>query len=199
MEDIEAPQVTIERQDCGVQVVVPRLPRHFSEVARQAAQRATLDGLIVSQGVSEFVLWYYTPQAVKFSDHLKPVAIVYDCMDELSAFKNASSELPALERVLMRRADLVLTGGHSLYEAKKAQHANIHPIPSSVDLEHSCRPGGVPLSQPIAREVVIEPNNLRWRWLIGQRLEFRDRGAVGHQELTQWMARGDAAGQQIPR
>jgi UDP-galactopyranose mutase len=81
-------------------------------------------------------LWYYTPSALRFSDHLAPEAIVYDCMDELSAFKNADPELPALERALFHRADLVLTGGHSLYEAKKHSHHNIHPLPSSVDVEH---------------------------------------------------------------
>ena len=41
-----------------------------------------------------------------------------------------------LEKKLMRKADLVFTGGHSLYEAKKQQHANIYPFPSSIDKEH---------------------------------------------------------------
>lgn len=135
LEDIEIPQISVERC-AGVSVVVPKVPRHYSEQERLAVQRATLDQLIAAEGIPQFVLWYYTPQALKFSDHLIPLATVYDCMDELSAFKNASPELPALERALMGRADLVLTGGHSLYEAKKAQHTNIHPMPSSVDIPH---------------------------------------------------------------
>ncbi len=75
-------------------------------------------------------------QALRFSDHLRPAAVVYDCMDELSAFKGAASDLPELERRLMTRADLVLTGGQSLYEAKKDRHRNIHAMPSSVDVAH---------------------------------------------------------------
>ena len=55
----------------------------------------------------------------KFSDHLKPDAVVYDCMDELSAFKKRPPELRGLEQALLRRADVVFTGGQSLYEAKK--------------------------------------------------------------------------------
>ena len=66
------------------------------------------------------MLWYYTPMALQFSDHLRPCAIVYDCMDELSAFAGAPPELPAAEAALLERADLVLTGGHSLYAAKRA-------------------------------------------------------------------------------
>lgn len=134
-DDVAEPQLRIECHD-GVNVVVPRLPRNYSPEQSLLAQRAVLDQLIVSQRISDFVLWYYTPLALKFSQHLKPVATVYDCMDELSAFKNASSELPMLERALMRRADVVFTGGHCLYEAKKDQHRNIHPMPSSVDVAH---------------------------------------------------------------
>jgi UDP-galactopyranose mutase len=95
-----------------------------------------IDELIESQRVAEYVLWYYTPMALAFTDHLMPCAVVYDCMDELSAFKGAPSVLKGREAELMRRAALVLTGGQSLYEAKRHQHANIHPFPSSVDAAH---------------------------------------------------------------
>jgi glycosyltransferase involved in cell wall biosynthesis len=37
---------------------------------------------------------------------------------------------------LLDRADVVFTGGTSLYEAKKGRHANAHCFPSSVDREH---------------------------------------------------------------
>ncbi len=134
-DDAAEPHVRIETHG-GVTVIVPQLPRHYTPEQAVVGQRAILDRLISSQSMTQYVLWYYTPLAVKFSQHLKPAAIVYDCMDELAAFKNAPPELPALERSLMRRADLVLTGGHSLYEAKKEQHRNIHPMPSSVDVPH---------------------------------------------------------------
>ena len=134
-DDVDEPQYRLDTRD-GVNVVVPRLPKGYTAEQTVLAQRAVLDQLIRSQRISRFVLWYYTPLALKFSQHLQPVATVYDCMDELSAFKNASSELPSLERVLMRRADLVFTGGHSLYAAKKDQHRNIHAMPSSVDVPH---------------------------------------------------------------
>ena len=65
--------------------------------------------------------------------HLTPRAIVYDCMDELSAFKFAPAELVDYERKLLAKADLVFTGGHKLFQAKKAFHINIYPFPSAID------------------------------------------------------------------
>jgi UDP-galactopyranose mutase len=64
-----------------------------------------------------------------FSRHLDTVATVYDCMDELSAFRFAPTELLELERELLEAADMVFTGGYSLYEAKKKRHGNVHPLP----------------------------------------------------------------------
>jgi UDP-galactopyranose mutase len=81
-------------------------------------------------------------------------------MDELSAFKGASSDLPALERQLLRRADVVFTGGHSLFEAKKGAHPNIHAMPSSVDAAHFAA----------ARHAVNEPADQRS--IPGPRLGF---------------------------
>jgi UDP-galactopyranose mutase len=119
-----------------VTVVVPQLPQGLDPSASQAVQRRLLDGLIRSETIGGYLLWYYTPMALGFTDHLTPLAVVYDCMDELSAFKGAPGVLKAREAELMSRASLVLTGGQSLFEAKRHQHTNIHPFPSSVDAAH---------------------------------------------------------------
>ena len=135
LEDIADVQVSVDNHD-GVLVIVPRVPRSYRRDQIERAQRSVLDQLIAAQGISRFILWYYTPAALSFSSHLQPVATVYDCMDELSAFKYAASDLPVLERALLKRADVVFTGGQSLYEAKFSMHSNIHAIPSSVDVAH---------------------------------------------------------------
>jgi UDP-galactopyranose mutase len=134
-EHLKAATVTMEPHG-HLLVVTAQLPTSFNATQILAAQRALLTQLIAAEQIEHYVLWYYTPQALRFSDHLKPDAVVYDCMDELSAFKNADPALPRLERELMRRADLVFTGGHSLFEAKRQQHHNIHALPSSVDVDH---------------------------------------------------------------
>jgi UDP-galactopyranose mutase len=86
--------------------------------------------------VGKFISWYYTPMALQFSHHLKPVLTVYDCMDELSAFKNAPKILGQLEYELFSRANLIFTGGHSLFEQKRKLHYNVHAFPSSIDRHH---------------------------------------------------------------
>src|SRR4051812_5512475 len=129
------PRLQITRSD-GVTVAVPQLPRDLDSEPAVAAQRALVDDLLRNEGITDYVLWYYTPMALAFTDHLTPRAIVYDCMDELSGFKGASALLKDREAALLRHASLVLTGGQSLYEAKRHQHHNIHPFPSSVDVQH---------------------------------------------------------------
>ena len=85
---------------------------------------------------TNYMLWYYTPMALPMSGHLDPVLTIYDCMDELSAFRFAPPSLSRLEKELLKKADVVFTGGHSLYEFKKHQHHNIHSFPSSIDKKH---------------------------------------------------------------
>ena len=135
-------------------VVTPLLPLHFStltqvadrlhmqpvdETKRQEVdilQRKLVNDLFASYTIEAYVLWYYTPMSLSFSEHLKPLATVYDCMDELSAFKHAPLALQEREAKLFERADLVFTGGQSLYEAKRQKHPRVYAFPSSVDAAH---------------------------------------------------------------
>ena len=74
--------------------------------------------------------------ALGFSAGLSPSAVVYDCMDELSLFRGAPPALVEREARLLEAADLVFTGGQSLYEAKRDRHPTVHAFPSSIDAEH---------------------------------------------------------------
>ena len=112
------------------------LPGGTDEGRVRALQRQHLDELILAHGVVRPVLWYYSPMMLGFSEHLQADVVVYDCMDELSAFRGAPPAMKGEEFRLMERADVVFTGGQSLYEARRAQHPNVHLFPSSVDLGH---------------------------------------------------------------
>lgn len=92
---------------------------------------------------------------LEWSEHLAPSATIYDCMDELSAFKFAPPALFENERRLFQKADLVFTGGQSLYEAKRGQHERVFAFPSNIDAAHfraarNCR-AEPPDQQSIAR------------------------------------------------
>lgn len=123
----------------GVWVATPHLPEGMTGREADAMQRLLLDELLAEHRVRAFVLWYYTPMAVAFTRHLDPLATVYDCMDELSAFAGAPPEMRKREAELLSRADLVFTGGQSLYEAKRGQHPHVFAFPSSVDTAHFAR------------------------------------------------------------
>jgi UDP-galactopyranose mutase len=132
-------QVDVHMQECGVCVVVPRLPRGLSEDEITAVQKVLIDELFQDCGIRDFILWYYTPMALSFTRHLNAIGVVYDCMDELSAFAGAPPTMSAREAELMAKADVVFTGGQSLYEAKRHQHPNAHPFPSGIDVAHFAR------------------------------------------------------------
>jgi len=118
-----------------VVVVTPSLPEGMAEAEQEVELKRLLDGFLA--GVEgPVVRWYYTPMMLPFSRHIDAAATVYDCMDELAAFRFAPPRLLALENELFNAADVVFTGGYSLYEAKKSRHPNVHPFPSSVDRGH---------------------------------------------------------------
>lgn len=140
-------RLDISQHESGVWIVVPHLNEALSEDAIASAQKLLIDGLFAQYQIEQYICWYYTPMALTFTRHLQPMAVVYDCMDELSAFKGASPTLKNNEAELFQRADLVFTGGQSLYEAKRDCHPNVYAFPSSVDVAHFAQ----------ARDITEEP------------------------------------------
>ncbi|WP_247599446.1 UDP-galactopyranose mutase [Sphingomonas sp. PAMC26645] len=114
----------------------PRLPHWWNAEQVEAGLRQLLDMLVATSIRAKPVLWFYTPMMLPFAEHLDAAAVVYDCMDELSAFRFADPALLDREARLLTRADLVFTGGYSLYEAKRGRHRDVHAFPSAVDVAH---------------------------------------------------------------
>lgn len=130
-------RVEVYERETNLKVVVPHLPQGLrSEVAKTAVLHDMIQRLLVDNNIRQYLAWYYTPMALDFTRHLRPLAVIYDCMDELSAFKGAPQSLTQRERELFKMADLVFTGGQSLYEAKRDQHHSVFAFPSSIDRQH---------------------------------------------------------------
>ena len=123
-------------RDHGVYVCVPHLPAHLSPSATNAELERLLHELQSRQNIERPIVWYYTPMALEYSRDLEASAVVFDCMDELSGFRGAPPGLRKCEAELLRRADVVFTGGQSLYEAKRDKHRRVFAFPSSVDVPH---------------------------------------------------------------
>lgn len=95
--------------------------------------------------------WFYSASFVSLLEEFDFNTIVYDCMDELTLFKGAPAELLVQEKFLIANADIVFTGGKSLYESKKLHHKNVFCFPSSVDRKHFAKAmNGVAIPEDIA-------------------------------------------------
>lgn len=182
---VEEPQHTAgaARLEChspepGVTVVVPHSPVapggfHGEQVAvlapllsRYLDERQALGG----------VAWLDTPMALHIMKTAQPRTVVYDCMDDLSTFQDASQELLLREAALMKQADLVFTSGPSLYEAKRHLHPQLLCLPSAVDGEHfspsRLRPGSPHAQRARALQGRLPHPRLGFCGVIDERLDL---------------------------
>jgi UDP-galactopyranose mutase len=95
---------------------------------------------VTLRGVREWLagrvplVWLYTPMMLGLAG-LERAGLVFDCMDELSAFRFAPPQLPQREAELLERADIVFAGGRALYESRRGYGPKVHLYPSGVDFE----------------------------------------------------------------
>ena len=135
-EDCPTAFLRIETVQSGIRVAVPVIPHGTAPDDAVAIQEKLIDQWLSARPTGPRIFWYYTPAAVAFTRSLSRDLTIYDNMDELSAFRGASPSLLELEVELLGLADVVFTGGASLYEAKQHRHDNVHCFPSSVDVGH---------------------------------------------------------------
>ncbi len=138
----------------SVWVVCPRLAAGSEPVV---AQKALLRNFLAQQHMTRCIAWYYTPMALAFSSDVAATVTVYDCMDELRNFKGAPPEMVSLEKDLLDRAEVVFTGGRSLYESKRTLHPNVHLFPSSIDTAHFAQAQGGQLADPEDQAAIPHP------------------------------------------
>jgi UDP-galactopyranose mutase len=135
---IEAPR--LDQVQENISVLAPRVARPdgdgtpiwsdrqaIADQVRHALQTLRFD---------QKALWFYTPLPEFLLHVVDPDLVVYDVMDELANFRFAPPQLKEQEARLLRRADVVFTGGASLYEAKAPFNHNTHLFASGVDSKH---------------------------------------------------------------
>jgi UDP-galactopyranose mutase len=153
------PKLEVKHSEHKVVVVTPKLPPYLTEEEIKKTVRNLISDFLQMQRIQKYFLWYYTPMALNYSRHLinSAVGVVYDCMDELSLFKGADPRLLHLEQELFSVADVAFTGGRSLYEHKKLKHHNIHPFPSSIDVEHFKKARSGMVKKPVDQAPISGP------------------------------------------
>jgi UDP-galactopyranose mutase len=165
----EDARMELRPEGTQLSICTPHVRAGLGEQERVALQARLLTQLFEEQRIVPEVLWFYTPMALPFTRQLKAPVIVYDCMDELSSFDQAPSGICELERELFSRAQLVFTGGHSLYREKRQHHPHVYAFPSSVDAEHFARARGA-LPEPQDQAQVPHPR-IGFFGVIDERLD----------------------------
>jgi UDP-galactopyranose mutase len=168
-DDLNKP--TLQSRTCphtGVTILTPHIDTQDRD--KVTAILVTLLDEALTDLRGTLVRWYYTPMMLLFSDHLSADCTVYDCMDELSAFRHAPPELLNLEEKLLAAADIVFTGGSSLYEAKRDRHSNVHAFASSIDVAHFAQARGL-VPQPDDQAGISSPR-LGFCGVIDERMDL---------------------------
>jgi len=151
-------------------VVVPYLQQGSTNENLADRLKQLLKKLFTERDIVKYIFWYYTPMSFEIINSFEPELIVYDCMDELSAFKFAPPNLKEIENKLLKNADLVFTGGYSLYEFKKHLHNQIFPFPSSIDKDHFSK-ARTDISEPSDQMSVPHPR-IGFYGVIDERMDI---------------------------
>ena len=191
--DSDTPRLDITVRGDNLQILVAHLPWGPTEQQHGEMYRALLDDFMAQNSVTNYVLWYYTPMMVSWTDTLTPKSVVFDVMDELSAFSEAHPELLGREQRLLQKADLVFTGGHSLYEGKKDRHPHVSLFPSSVDIAHFAQARQSP-PEPDDQKDVPHPR-LGFFGVLDERIDWNLLAAVADLKPGwQWVIAGPRSG-----
>jgi UDP-galactopyranose mutase len=161
----------------NVTVLRPRTPIRVAgfHPDQIALLKPLVADLVSELGDERVLAWLYTPMALPLAEELEPDAMVYDCMDELSLFLGAPPELLRHEAALLERADVMFTGGPSLFRAKQSRHPNVHCFTSSVDAAHfrRARPDEIGMVTTEAEDQASIPHpKLGFYGVIDERLDL---------------------------
>ena len=118
----------------NVHVVSLRVPSHTTPSDLEVAHRRCVASL--AGHTERPMLWVYAPSSMPAARDLDPSLVVYDCVVDHDARRDARLDEQANEAELLTRANLVFTAGTSLFEAKRAYNVSTYPLPSSVDADH---------------------------------------------------------------
>lgn len=149
----------------GARVTVVRLMQpadsHYwighDDPRTQKTYERLLRDYLIAEEYQNPALWLYTPMALPFVDVIQPHTLIYDVMDELSAFKGAPPELQERDQAALARADIVFTGGASLYRSRAPHNRNTHLFPSGVEVDHFSRAASKRFARPHDLEHIPAP------------------------------------------
>jgi glycosyltransferase involved in cell wall biosynthesis len=157
---------------------IPHLPRRDHDSAlsdvlvRSLLQEALSPGGSLAAQFARPVQWFYTPMpAPVMLGAFEERGVVYDCMDELSKFRFAPTDIVRRERLLLDEADIVFTGGYSLFRSKARYHDNVHFFGCGVEVDHFAKARAESTTVPDDLAALQKPI-LGYFGVIDERLDY---------------------------
>ncbi len=124
-------------------VLSPLVLPFYGQVARRvngSALRTEVRAAMRRLGFETPVSWSYLPASAPVSGNLGEDLVIYQCVDEFSAFSDANAEqILALERNLLVKADLVITSSERLRDKKSRVNPHTELVRHGVDWNHFVR------------------------------------------------------------
>lgn len=154
----------------GLRVIRPHLPSHGAGFHDEHLPYLTERVRALALEYPECIAWFYTPMALPLIKSLAPRLVVYDCMEELAAFRHAPRQLSQRESALLKLAQVVFTGGPSLYRAKRLRHPNVHCVPSSVNVEDFRQARDASVDHPF--QMQLPHPRLGYLGVLDERLDY---------------------------
>jgi UDP-galactopyranose mutase len=140
-------------QGCSLWVITPKLPDTGSIAKNTDIQRMLIEQFVEVENIRDFILWIYSPSALKIASRLSPSYIVYDCLSSQLIF---DPEEKLREAELMHKADLVFTDGQKAFKCDLFSIQQESLFPGSIDIEHFLQARNIPLD-PIDQFEIPHP------------------------------------------
>lgn len=131
----------IEEVEKNLFVLSPlAIPFYGNEAVRSANRsllRLQIKAAIRKLGMKNVISWSYLPASAPVSGTLGEELVVYQCVDEFSAFSDTNGRhIAELEEQLLKKADLVITSAERLYQNKVKVNPNTVLVRHGVDFTH---------------------------------------------------------------
>ncbi|QGU00484.1 hypothetical protein SYNTR_1890 [Candidatus Syntrophocurvum alkaliphilum] len=117
----------------------------------------SIRGAMNELGFNKPVLWTYLHTSADLLGKLDESFVVYDCVDEHSAYDGFNAKLvKAMEKRLLKESDMVFCTARGLYEDKKPYCREIYLSPNAADIRHFNK--AFSADTPVGKEVLDLPN-----------------------------------------
>jgi glycosyltransferase involved in cell wall biosynthesis len=168
-------QLQEQPNSTGVRVLHPVFPESLIATDTRTYEQLWLDLLpaVLAQAGPNSILWVSSPLADYLVEAAKSQVrlVVYDCMDDLVSFSDGTQEMLRQEDHLLQLANLLFTGGYSMYEARKNRHPRAYCFPSGVDAAHYRQTEDPATQEPAALATIPHPR-LGYFGVLDERIDW---------------------------